>query len=142
MARKVVWTEPAADDLLETVEYIARDSPSYAAALAQKVCDAGDSLAELSERGRAYPDPAYSGFRELNGVFHGSRDVPDCSVAGAAATQEHAPNDADNAAHSEGRSRAPAAILLAAALGAELVSLPASLLAGMVPLGARRKATH
>ena len=76
MARKVVWTEPAADDLLETVEYIARDSPSYAAALAQKVCDAGDSLAELSERGRAYPDPAYSGFRELNGVFHGSRDVP------------------------------------------------------------------
>jgi toxin ParE1/3/4 len=94
VARKVVWTEPAADDLVETVEYIGRDSPSYAAALAQKVCDAGDSLAELSERGRPYPDPAHAGLRELilgpyrlvyevqservviHGVFHGSRDVP------------------------------------------------------------------
>jgi toxin ParE1/3/4 len=94
VARKVVWTEPAADDLVETVEYIGRDSPSFAASLAQRVCDAGDSLAELTERGRPYPDPAYSGFRELilapyrlvyevqtervviHGVFHGSRNVP------------------------------------------------------------------
>jgi plasmid stabilization system protein ParE len=94
VARKVVWTEPAADDLVETVDYIARDSAAYAAALAQRVCDAGDSLAELSERGRPYPDPAYPGYRELiiwpyrlvyevdaerviiHGVFHGSRDVP------------------------------------------------------------------
>jgi plasmid stabilization system protein ParE len=94
VARKVVWTEPAADDLVETVEYIARDSPAFAATLAQRVCDAGDSLAELSERGRPYPDPAYPQFRELilgpyrlvyevqteqvviHGVFHGSRNVP------------------------------------------------------------------
>ena len=45
MARKVVWTEPAADDLVETVEYIGRDSPSFAASLAQRVCDAGDKAA-------------------------------------------------------------------------------------------------
>ena len=49
MARKVVWTEPAADDLVETVEYIGSDSPAFAATLAQRICDAGDSLAELSE---------------------------------------------------------------------------------------------
>jgi toxin ParE1/3/4 len=79
--------------LVETVEYIARDSPAFAATLAQRICDVGDSLAELSERGRPYPDPAYPGFRELivgpyrlvyevetervviHGVFHGSRDV-------------------------------------------------------------------
>jgi toxin ParE1/3/4 len=85
---------PAADDLVETVEYIGRDSPAFAATLAQRICDAGDSLAELSERGRPFPDPAYAGFRELivgpyrlvyevetervviHGVFHGSRDVP------------------------------------------------------------------
>jgi toxin ParE1/3/4 len=94
VARKVVWTEPAADDLVETVEYIGRDSAAFAASLAQRLCDAGDSLAELSERGRPYPDPAYPGFRELivgpyrlvyevevervviHGVFHGRRDVP------------------------------------------------------------------
>ena len=93
MARRVVWTEPAADDLVETVEYIARDSPAFAATLAQRVCDAGDSLAELSERGRPFPDPAYPGWRELligpyrlvyevepervviHGVIHGSRDA-------------------------------------------------------------------
>jgi plasmid stabilization system protein ParE len=80
---------------LRQVEYIGRDSPAFAATLAQRICDAADSLADLSERGRPYPDPAYPGFRELivgpyrlvyeveaerviiHGVFHGSRDVPE-----------------------------------------------------------------
>jgi plasmid stabilization system protein ParE len=93
MARRVVWTEPAADDLVETVEYIARDSPAFAATLAQRVCDAGDSLAELSERGRPLADPLYPGWREflvgpyrlvyevqadrvvIHGVVHGRRDA-------------------------------------------------------------------
>ena len=93
MGRKVVWTDPAADDVVETVEYISKDSPSFAATLAQRICDAGDSLEEFSERGRPYPDPAYPGFRELlvgpyrlvyeveeervviHGVFHGRRQV-------------------------------------------------------------------
>jgi plasmid stabilization system protein ParE len=65
VARKVVWTEPAADDLVETIEYIARDSPAFATTLAQRICDAGDSLPEMSQRGRPFPDPAYPGFREL-----------------------------------------------------------------------------
>ncbi|MGE0452494.1 MAG: type II toxin-antitoxin system RelE/ParE family toxin [Vicinamibacteria bacterium] len=94
MARKVVWTEPAVADLIDTVEYITRDSPAFAATFAQRVCDAGDSLADMGERGRPFPDPAFPGFRELliashrlvyeveaervviHGVFHGSRDVP------------------------------------------------------------------
>ena len=93
MGRKVVWTDPAAEDVVETVEYIARDSPSFAATLAQRICDAGDSLEEFSERGRPYPDPAYPGFGELiigpyrlvyeveaecvviHAVFHGGRQV-------------------------------------------------------------------
>ena len=62
MARKVVWTEPATSDLVETVEYIARDSPFFAAALAQRVCDAGDSLADLTQRERLYPDPPIQAF--------------------------------------------------------------------------------
>jgi toxin ParE1/3/4 len=93
VARKVVWTDPAAEDLVETVEYIARDSAAFAATLAQRVCDAGDSLSRVAERGRRFPDPAYSYLRELiigpyrmvyevhatevviHGVFHGRRDV-------------------------------------------------------------------
>jgi toxin ParE1/3/4 len=93
VGRKVVWTVPAADDLVAAVEFIARDSEAFAATLAQRVCEAGDSLVEFSERGRPFPDPEFPHFRELiigpyrlvyevepervviHGVFHGSRDV-------------------------------------------------------------------
>jgi hypothetical protein len=34
VAHEVVWAQSAVADLLEAVEYIAKDSPSYAAALA------------------------------------------------------------------------------------------------------------
>jgi toxin ParE1/3/4 len=36
MAREVIWTEPAWDDLEAAAEYIARDSEFYAAALVQE----------------------------------------------------------------------------------------------------------
>jgi toxin ParE1/3/4 len=93
MGRKVVWTAPAADDLVDAIAFIARDSPAFAATLVQRICDAGDGLADFSQRGRPFPDPAYSELRELiigpyrlvyevdrervviHGVFHGSRDV-------------------------------------------------------------------
>ena len=68
MARKVIWTDPAVDDLEAAVEFVARD----ASALAQQVCDAGDSLAEFSERGRRLPDPELSDFRELLSEVTGS----------------------------------------------------------------------
>jgi toxin ParE1/3/4 len=93
VGRKVVWSEPAADDLVALVEFIAKDSQAFAATLAQRVCEAGDSLSELSERGRPFPDPMFPKFRELiigpyrlvyavepervviHGVFHGKQDV-------------------------------------------------------------------
>jgi plasmid stabilization system protein ParE len=93
VGRKVVWSAPAADDLVAAVEFIARDSEAFAATLARRVCEAGDSLAEFSERGRPFPDPAFPRLRELiigpyrlvyevepervviHGVLHGSRDV-------------------------------------------------------------------
>lgn len=93
MGRKVVWSEPAADDLVAAVEFIARDSEAFAATLARRVCEAGDSLSDLSERGRPFPDPAFADLRELvigpyrlvylvepervviHGLFHASRDV-------------------------------------------------------------------
>lgn len=93
MARKVVWTDPAIEDLESTIEFIARDSEAYAATLARTFCDAGDSLGELSERGHRLRDPQLSAFRELLvgsyrlvyrvepqrvlivGVLHGSRQI-------------------------------------------------------------------
>lgn len=60
MAREVVWAQSAVNDLLEAIEYIAKDSPSYAATLASRADAAGASLVELPDRGhrvREYRDP-------------------------------------------------------------------------------------
>lgn len=60
MAHEVVWAQSAVDDLLEAVEYIAKDSPSYAAALASRADVAANSLKDLPARGhrvREYRDP-------------------------------------------------------------------------------------
>jgi addiction module RelE/StbE family toxin len=65
VARKVVWSKPAADDLEEVVEFIARDSPSYAANLAQLAMDAAESLTRFPNRGHRIRDPHLARFREL-----------------------------------------------------------------------------
>jgi toxin ParE1/3/4 len=61
MDKEVVWTLLATVDLESIVEYILRDSESYAAAVARELMAAGRSLATLSERRRIvteYEDPA------------------------------------------------------------------------------------
>jgi plasmid stabilization system protein ParE len=50
MAREVVWTDPAWDDLAVAAEYIARDSEAYAAAFVQEMKDAAASLSEIGAR--------------------------------------------------------------------------------------------
>ena len=60
MAHEVVWAQSAVDDLFEAVEYIAKDSPSYAATLASRASAAANSLTGLPNRGhrvREYRDP-------------------------------------------------------------------------------------
>ena len=44
MARKIVWSDPAVEDLEAAVEFIAKDSEAYAANLAQLTVDAAASL--------------------------------------------------------------------------------------------------
>ncbi|HEX7191345.1 MAG TPA: type II toxin-antitoxin system RelE/ParE family toxin [Thermoanaerobaculia bacterium] len=56
MAYKVAWAESALDDLTEAVEYIARDSPGYAASVATRAVRAAESLSELPHRGRRVPE--------------------------------------------------------------------------------------
>ena len=65
MAREVIWTEPAWDDLEAAAEYIARDSEYYAAAFVQEVREAVASLAEFAERGQTVPEFADESIREL-----------------------------------------------------------------------------
>ena len=61
MAYEIEWAESAIAAFAEAVEYIARDSPSYAASLAVRAEHAASSLSELPHRGRRvreYNDPA------------------------------------------------------------------------------------
>jgi len=65
MAREVVWTEPAWEDLAAAADYIARDSESYAAAFVDEVKEAAASLAQFAERGQVVPEFADHRIREL-----------------------------------------------------------------------------
>ncbi len=51
-ALKVRWTRPALADLIEAQNYIARDKPGAAQALAQRVWDAAKNLCEHPAMGR------------------------------------------------------------------------------------------
>ena len=65
MAREVVWTEPAWDDLSAAADYIARDSEYYAASFVREVRQAAVSLAQFAERGQVVPEVGDQSYREL-----------------------------------------------------------------------------
>jgi toxin ParE1/3/4 len=65
MARRIVWSEPAWDDLESAAEYIARDSQGYSAAFVQEVKAAVESLSELADRGQVVPEFRDPTLREL-----------------------------------------------------------------------------
>lgn len=56
MAHGVEWTESAVAGVIDAIEYIAHDSPNYAAALAVRVEHAAASLRDLPHRGRRVPE--------------------------------------------------------------------------------------
>lgn len=56
MARRLVWSPEAADDLEEITAYIARDSAAYARAVASKVLATTRSIREFPEIGRVVPE--------------------------------------------------------------------------------------
>jgi toxin ParE1/3/4 len=65
MARNVVWTDAALDDIDHIAEYIAIDSPHYAASFVRSIQKSGASLELFSERGRKVPEFDNSSVREL-----------------------------------------------------------------------------
>jgi toxin ParE1/3/4 len=61
MAYRVVWSSKAVEDVEAVATYIARDSPSYAAAVVQKIVDITRDLIECPSAGSIVPefsDPA------------------------------------------------------------------------------------
>jgi addiction module RelE/StbE family toxin len=65
VARPIVWSDPAVDDLEAAVTFIAKDSDAYARSLAQLAVDAAESLREFPNRGHRLPDRKLARFREL-----------------------------------------------------------------------------
>lgn len=65
MAREIIWTDPAWEDLEAAAAYIARDSEAYAAAFVEEIKAAATSLGELAERGQIVPEIGDASIREL-----------------------------------------------------------------------------
>ncbi|MHB1559031.1 MAG: type II toxin-antitoxin system RelE/ParE family toxin [Isosphaeraceae bacterium] len=92
MAR-VYWTESALDDVRDITEFVARDSPAYAARLADRLVKAPRRLAALPRSGAIVPEFGQDAIREVVvrpyriiyeirgedcfvvAVIHGSRDI-------------------------------------------------------------------
>lgn len=89
----VEWTEPALDDLHAIVEFVARDSPAYAARLGQRLVEAPRRLEAFPLSGSRVPEFDRDDLRELTvrpyrildtirgetcsvlAIVHGSRDL-------------------------------------------------------------------
>ena len=64
MAR-IVWSEPALDDLDEIAEYIALDNLQEAKGLVQRTFETVDRLKDFPESGRRPPELARTKYREV-----------------------------------------------------------------------------
>lgn len=62
---KVVWTEQAWQRLAEIDAFIAKDDPTAASRLVERLIERGDALSEHPDRGRRLPELPESGLREL-----------------------------------------------------------------------------
>ena len=65
MAHEVEWAESATVALIEQLDFINRDSPSYAASLSLKAEKAAASLDHFPYRGRAVPEYDDPTIREI-----------------------------------------------------------------------------
>jgi len=62
---KIVWTEPAVEDLRELYAYIARDSEMYASGFVERIILAVERLLEHPKVGRVVPESNDDNIREL-----------------------------------------------------------------------------
>jgi toxin ParE1/3/4 len=64
MARVLVWSPEAIEDIEAIAAYIEHDSPWYAKAVASKLVETAESIPEFPELGRIVPEIADPGIRE------------------------------------------------------------------------------
>ncbi|HEX6832662.1 MAG TPA: type II toxin-antitoxin system RelE/ParE family toxin [Rudaea sp.] len=64
MARKVVWSPEAVDDLTSIAGYIERDSPWYATIVARRLVELAEESAVFPNAGRIVPEKANPAVRE------------------------------------------------------------------------------
>lgn len=62
---KILWTDPAVQDLRNLHDYIARDSEVYASSFVQRIILAVDRLTEFPRLGRVVPEADQELIREL-----------------------------------------------------------------------------
>ena len=62
---KVIWTEPALQELDAIAEYIALDNPAAASHLVQKIFDKTERLEDFPQSGRTPPELPSSVYREV-----------------------------------------------------------------------------
>ena len=65
MARQIVWTEVAWNDLEAIADHIAKDSEHYAASVVLEAREAARSLVTMAHRGRVVPEFKEPKIREL-----------------------------------------------------------------------------
>jgi toxin ParE1/3/4 len=93
MARRIVWSSSARNDLESIYHYLLRGSPLYAKRFLVKSREAARSLKQFPDRGRFTPEYPESGIREIFidnyrmlyrfvydaieivGIIHSSRDL-------------------------------------------------------------------
>jgi toxin ParE1/3/4 len=64
MAYSVVWSPNALNDVDEIAAYISRDSPTYAAAVVEKILDITRNLQNFALLGRVVPESNEESIRE------------------------------------------------------------------------------
>jgi addiction module RelE/StbE family toxin len=65
MAHRVVWSQRAVQDLEAIAEYIAQDSPAYAAGVVRRIINQTKSLSRFPHSGRKVPEFDDENIREL-----------------------------------------------------------------------------
>jgi len=70
---KILWTDPAIDDLRNLLAYIAKDSEEYASTFVEKIILSVDKLTDFPGLGRMVPEADQEVIREL--LYHNYRII-------------------------------------------------------------------
>jgi plasmid stabilization system protein ParE len=70
---KILWTDPAIEDLRNLHSYIAKDSEEYASSFVERIILSVDKLADFPGIGRMVPEAEQETIREL--LYHGYRII-------------------------------------------------------------------